>query len=123
MAYDENLARRIRNLTEDRADISEKKMFGGVCFFLNGNMLCGVEVGRYMFRVGKEQEVEALAKPGASPMDLTGRPMGGLVHVTGDACDGGKLEEWLNMAERFVGALPPKKEKRNDEKYKCNQCD
>ena len=112
MAYDETLAIRIRDLTKHRPDISEKRMFGGVCFFLNGNMLCGVEVGRYMFRVGKEQETEALEKPGASPMDLTGRPMGGLVHVTEKACDGNTLEEWLAMAERFVGALPPKKPRK-----------
>lgn len=70
---------------------AEKKMFGGLCFFLNGNMLCGVEVGRYMFRVGKVQESDALEKPCASPMDLTGRPMGGLVHVTEDGCCGDNL--------------------------------
>ena len=108
MAYDEQLAQRIRDFVANRPEISERKMFGGVCFFLNGNMLCGVEVGRYMFRVGKEQEPAALAKPGASPMDLTGRPMGGLVHVTEDACKGNALQEWLELASRFVGALPPK---------------
>lgn len=111
MAYDEHLALRIRGLTARRPEISEKKMFGGVCFFLNGNMLCGVEVGRYMFRVGKDQEAEALARPGASPMDLTGRPMGGLVHVSEDACDDAALVDWLSMAEQFVGQLPPKRRK------------
>lgn len=108
MAYDEHLAQRIRELTSDRAAITEKKMFGGVCFFLNGNMLCGVEVGRYMFRVGKAQEAEALQQPGASPMDLTGRPMGGFVHVTEGACQGSALQDWLALAERFVGSLPDK---------------
>lgn len=112
MAYDENLAVRIRNLTKSRPEITEKKMFGGVCFFLNGNMLCGVEVGRYMFRVGKDYEAEALEQPGVSPMNLTGWPMGGLVHVTEDACHESKLEVWLEIAERFVGTLPPKKDKK-----------
>jgi hypothetical protein len=112
MAYDEHLAQHIRDLAKGRPEITEKKMFGGICFFLNGNMLCGVEVGRYMFRVGKEQEGEALKKTGASRMDLTGRPMGGLVHVTEDACHGAKLAEWLATAERFVVTLPAKKEKK-----------
>jgi len=108
MAYDEHLAQRVRNLTEHRLDITEKKMFGGVCFFLNGNMLCGIEVKRYMFRVGKGQEEEALKKPGVSPMDLTGKPMGGLVHVEEEACDGKFLQDWLSFAEQFVGTLPAK---------------
>ncbi len=112
MAYDEHLAQGIRDLAKDRPEITEKKMFGGVCFFLNGNMLCGVEVGRYMFRVGKEQEGEALKEPGTSKMDLTGRPMGGLVHVTEEACHGTKLVEWLATAERFVATLPAKKKRR-----------
>jgi hypothetical protein len=112
MAYDEHLVQRIRDLAKGRPEITEKKMFGGVCFFLNGNMLCGVEVGRYMFRVGKEQEGEALKKTGTSKMDLTGRPMGGLVHVIEDGCQGAKLAEWLAAAERFVGTLPAKKEKK-----------
>jgi len=109
MAYDEHLAQRVRKITEHRLDITEKKMFGGVCFFLNGNMLCGIEVGRYMFRVGKAQEEEALEKSGASPMDLTGKPMGGLVYVEEEACEGKFLQEWLSFAEQFVGTLPPKK--------------
>ncbi len=116
MAYDEHLAQRIRDLAKDRPEITEKKMFGGVCFFLNGNMLCGVEVGRYMFRVGKEQEGEALKKTGASRMDLTGRPMGGLVHVTEEACQSYKLADWLAMAEAFVGTLPPKKHKNRQKR-------
>ncbi len=112
MAYDEYLAERVRDLTAHRPEVSEKKMFGGICFFLNGNMLCGVEVGRYMFRVGKEQEAKALKKPGASTMDITGRPMGGLVHVSDSVCEGEGLKQWLDMAEQFVGLLPPKKEKK-----------
>ena len=111
MAYDEHLAERVRLLVAHRQEISERKMFGGVCFFLNGNMLCGVEVGRYMFRVGKEQEQAALSKPGATRMTLTGRPMGGLVHVTEKASKGRLLEEWLAIASQFVSSLPPKDKK------------
>lgn len=109
MAYDEHLADAIRDLVAARPDIAERKMFGGLCFFLNGNMLCGVEVGRYMFRVGKELEPLALSKPGASRMDLTGRPMGGLVHVQADYCSDSTLEEWMALATEFVGTIPAKK--------------
>ena len=111
MAYDEHLAVAVRDLVAARPDITERKMFGGVCFFLNGNMLCGVEVGRYMFRVGKENEARALSRPGASPMDLTGRPMGGLVHVNAKNCSGTDLEEWLALACEYVREIPAKRPK------------
>lgn len=83
-------------------------MFGGYCWLLNGNMLCGVEVGRFMFRVGKVLEPQALARPGASPMDITGRPMRGLVWVAAEYADGADLQDWIELAARFVGSLPPK---------------
>lgn len=73
MPYDTALAEAMRGALQGRGGITEKKMFGGVCWMLHGNMLCGVEVGRYMFRVGAESESEALAKAGAAPMDITGR--------------------------------------------------
>jgi hypothetical protein len=83
-------------------------MFGGFCWMLHGNMLCGVEVGRFMFRVGKEFETDALGRPGASPMDITGRPMRGLVWVRADAADGRALRSWIDLASRSVATLPPK---------------
>ena len=108
MAYDQDLAARVRSALSGHAGIAERKMFGGLCFLLNGNMLCGVERDRLMFRVGKDQEAKALAKPGASPMDFTGRPLGGMVYVDPDACKGRALKGWIALAERFVGALPKK---------------
>lgn len=81
MPHDPYLADRMRAALRRRAGITEKKMFGGYCWMLNGNMLCGVEVGRFMFRVGKTLEAHALARPGTSPMDITGRPMKGFVWV------------------------------------------
>jgi hypothetical protein len=89
--------------------IEERKMFGGFCWMLNGNMLCGVEVGRYMFRVGKNLEAEALARPGATPMDITGRPMQGFVWVHANKAEGRALESWIELATQYVGALPAKK--------------
>ena len=74
---------------------------------LRGNMLCGVEVSRYMFRVGKEQEAQALARPGARAMDITGKPMGGFVWVDADAALDAGLSSWIDFAARYVGGLPP----------------
>jgi len=85
MPYDPHLAELMRLALAGRAGISERKLFGGYCWMLNGNMLCGVEVGRYMFRVGPDLHAEALARPGAGPMDITGKPMKGFVWVDADA--------------------------------------
>ena len=98
----------MREALNSRQGAVEKKMFGGYCWMLHGNMLCGVEVGRYMFRVGKNLEAEALARPGARPMDITGRPMRGFVWVNAEAADGKGLEQWIALAARYVGALPAK---------------
>jgi TfoX/Sxy family transcriptional regulator of competence genes len=108
MPHDPHLAERMRNALKERDDIQEKKMFGGYCWMLRGNMLCGVEVGRFMFRVGKELEAEALQRSGASPMDITGRPMKGFVWVRAEYADGENLQDWVQLAERYVGSLVPK---------------
>ena len=108
MPFDPHLAERMRGALRDRAGIDERKMFGGYCWMLHGNMLCGVEVGRYMFRVGKEQEAAALDRPGAAPMDITGRPMRGFVWVRGEHAEGAELEELIDLAARYVATLPAK---------------
>lgn len=108
MPHDPHLAERMRAALKARRGITEKKMFGGYCWMLRGNMLCGVEVGRYMFRVGKESESEALRRPGASPMDITGKPMRGFVWVRADRAENAELQAWIDLAARYVAALPPK---------------
>ena len=108
MPYDPRLAERMRSALSALPGIAEKKMFGGYCWMLNGNMLCGVEVGRFMFRVGKDLEAEALSRPGAKPMDITGRPMRGIIWVQAEHAQGRDLLDWIELASRFVGGLPPK---------------
>lgn len=108
MPHDPHLAERMRSALNGRPGIAEKKMFGGYCWMLHGNMLCGVEVGRFMFRVGKALEAEALARSGASPMDITGRPMAGFVWVRADEANGKALQDWIDLAARYVAALPAK---------------
>jgi TfoX/Sxy family transcriptional regulator of competence genes len=96
MAYDEALAARVRAAMAGRDGLSERKMFGGVCFMLHGNMFAGVESGRIMLRVGPDRFEAALARPGASPMDFTGRPMTGFVFVDSSAVESdGGLQDWL----------------------------
>lgn len=109
MAYDEGLATQLRAVLKKQAGIEERKMFGGLCFFLKGNMLCGVEKGRFMFRVGKEQETRALSRPGSRVIEFNGRRMGGMLWVDAAACTGSALTEWVAIAARFVEGLSPKK--------------
>ncbi len=108
MPHDPDLADRMRSAFAGRADIAERRMFGGIVWMLNGNMLCGVEVGRYMFRVGAAQVPEALQRKGASAMEMAGRPMGGFVWVNAKGLGAKGLQDWIAFASRFVGALPPK---------------
>lgn len=102
------LADLMREALRARSGVAEKKMFGGICWMLNGNMICGVEVGRFMFRVGKDLEPEALRWPGARAMDITGKPMKGFVWVDAKKAVKTGLGKWIDLAARFVGSLPPK---------------
>jgi len=109
MAYDEGLAEIMRGDLAPLAGISEKKMFGGIAFMLNGNMLCGVHKGGGMFRVGKDNEGKALALEGAGPMEFTGRRMGGMVDVTDEALvDDTTRAALMALSLDFVKALPAK---------------
>jgi TfoX/Sxy family transcriptional regulator of competence genes len=104
----EKLAERLRGALKGRGQVTEKRMFGGMCFLLRGNMLCGSGKTDFMFRVGKAQDAEALARPGARPMDFTGRKFPGFVWVDPEACDSRALKRWVALAETYVAALPPK---------------
>ena len=108
MPHDPHLADLMRSALKGRRGFSEKKMFGGYCWMLKGNMLCGVEVGRYIFRVGRELEAQALAKPGVTTFDMTKRPMRGFVWVDADAAIDAGLGHWIDFAAQYVGSLPPK---------------
>jgi hypothetical protein len=109
MAYDEGLAQRVREALAHRGDLSEKKMFGGLCFLLGGNMCCGITGEQLMLRVGSERYEEALARPHAREMDFTGRALRGMVYVDGEGIGSdAALEGWLTVAVAFAGSLPPK---------------
>ena len=109
MAYDEALAQRIRELLADKHSVVEKRMFGGIAFMLRGNMCCGIVRDDLMVRVGPERLEEALAQPHARPMDITGRPMRGMVYVTPDGFrTDSDLKRWLELGLEFAASLPPK---------------
>jgi TfoX-like protein len=106
-----DLAERVRAALRGRRGVSEKKMFGGVCFMLRDHMLCGTGSGRFMFRVGKENDAAALERPGASAMAFNGRRYVGFVWVDA-GCDARSLRRWLDMAESYVTTLPPKRKRK-----------
>ncbi|MGD0960173.1 MAG: TfoX/Sxy family protein [Methylomonas sp.] len=109
MACDENLVERIRQELNIMPEYGEKRMFGGVCFTLNGNMLCGVVKDKLMVRVGPSAYDEALKQPHARVMDFSGRPMRGYVFIAGAGlAENESLSYWLGLAVDFVGTLPVK---------------
>ena len=109
MAYDEVLAERVRRALTGRAGLSERKMFGGIAFMLQGNMCCGIVRNDLMVRVGPERHEEALAQPHARPMDFTGRPMRGMVYVTPEGCRTDEaLKRWVEQGLNFAATLPAK---------------
>ncbi|MEM8729433.1 MAG: TfoX/Sxy family protein [Pseudomonadota bacterium] len=108
MAYSEAAAEIMRADLGVEPGLSEKKMFGGLCFLLHGHMVCGVMKDYAMYRPGKVREAEALAA-GAQPLSFTGRRMGGLVEVDLSAFDDPDLRSKLtDLALAHAASLPPK---------------
>ena len=109
--YDEKTAARIRALLSERPDVAEKRMFGGLCFMVNGQMCCGLTKTDFMVRVGKDAYGEALAQPHARPMDFTGRPLVGMVYIDAPGYKTqAALAKWLARGVAFVTTnAPPKK--------------
>jgi TfoX/Sxy family transcriptional regulator of competence genes len=94
------------------AALTERRMFGGVCFLMNGNMLCGAGKNGYMIRTDRAAAVRAEALPGGRPVVMNGRAMAGFYWVDAEACDTKALGRWLALAAEYVAALPPKPAKK-----------
>lgn len=107
MAYDETLAARVRAVLGKRGmDFVEKKMFGGLCFLVEGHMCCGI-TDVMMVRVGKEAYLDALDEKGARPMTFTGRPMAGFVYVDPPGYrTEAQLGAWVDRGVRYLATLP-----------------
>jgi hypothetical protein len=109
MVYSKSLVARIRDVLAERRGVVDKKMFGGVGFLLNGNMLVGVWEYSLIARLGPEPAAAALREPHVRPFDVTGRPMKGWVIVDPDGIDtDAELRGWIERALEFVATLPPK---------------
>jgi TfoX/Sxy family transcriptional regulator of competence genes len=109
MAFDEALADRIRDLLGPRADVTERKMFGGIAFMVAGNMAVGIIGDDLMVRLDPADAERALAEPHTRPMDFTGKPAKNMVFVDaeGTARDS-ELATWVDAGADFASSLPPK---------------
>ncbi len=109
MAYDPGLAERIRDALRERPNVSERKMFGGIAFMLDGHMALGIVGDTLMARVGPARYEDALRLPQVRPMDFTGRPMKGYVYVDAPGIESdAALANWIVACAGFVATLPPK---------------
>jgi TfoX/Sxy family transcriptional regulator of competence genes len=104
-----DLAANVRSALSSVRAVAEVKMFGGIGFMLNGNLLVGASKRGLLVRVGKEHQAQALAQTGARPMVMRGRTMEGYIYVDPPALDHDAVLRWIKLARRFVRTLPPKR--------------
>jgi TfoX/Sxy family transcriptional regulator of competence genes len=110
MAYDEDLANRVRELLAGETAMSEMRMFGGLAFLLRGNMAVAVSSkGGLMLRCGPDEIEAAMARPHTGPMVMRGRPAKGWLRVEADGVRTKRqLEPWVRRGVAFARSLPPK---------------
>ena len=109
MAYDEGLAHRIREVLADQSGLTEKKMFGGLAFMVQGNMACGISGDNMMVRISPDEMDSAVAQAHVRPFDMTGRPMKGWILVAPDGLEADEdLSVWVRRGVDFALTLPSK---------------
>lgn len=109
MAYDQGLAQRMREELDQIPNLSERQMFGGIGFMVNGNMACGVNKEEMIVRVGPENYDQALKKPHTRVFDFTGRPMKGWVMIAPEGYESDEdLKYWIEQGVSFAQSLPEK---------------
>jgi TfoX/Sxy family transcriptional regulator of competence genes len=117
MPYNEQIADRVRRAVSTRTKITEKRMFGGLVFLLDGKMFCGIAKDELMVRVGPERDEASLAEKHVRPMDFTGRPMKGYIFVEPAGCRTDQsVKKWVDIAATFVTTLrnsPKPKQKKS----------
>jgi TfoX/Sxy family transcriptional regulator of competence genes len=111
MAYDEDLANRIRELIAGDSDVTEKRMFGGLAFLIGGHMsVTASRLGGLMVRVDPEQTDALLAKPHTGPFEMRGRPLDGWLRVDAEGVKTKRqLEPWVKRGVAYARSLPPKR--------------
>jgi TfoX/Sxy family transcriptional regulator of competence genes len=119
MPYDHDLAERVRQSLAPRRDVVEKRMFGGVCFMVNGHMAVGVEKDRLMVRLEKDEARKALKQPFVAPMDFTGTVMRGFIFVgAGGVRTVPSVRKWVTRAVDFAAERKPRKKPKPKTKRK-----
>lgn len=109
MAYDEKLAQRIEAILTPRKKYPAKKMFGGIAYFLNGNLVVGVYKDKLVVRLAPDKGFELLKRPHTHPFDITGRPMRGWIMVEPDGLKTlASLKFWIKASQAYVAKLPKK---------------
>jgi hypothetical protein len=109
VAYDRELADRVREVLSLREGVSEREMFGGIGFMIEGNMACAVLGDELVVRLGPEDGQRALAEPHTREFDVTGRPMRGWLFVSADGLgDDEAIAGWVDAGADFAASLPPK---------------
>ena len=110
MAYDEELAARIRELVAGEPELTEQKMFGGLAFLVGGNMAVAASAeGGLLVRVDPESSAELVAATKARPMEMRGRSMKGWLRVDdADVAGDAQLGEWVDRGRSYARSLPPK---------------
>jgi len=107
MPYNEELDKEVSNVIAGWGT-TRKKMFGGTCHLISGNMMCGVLRDDLILRLGEDQAREAMAQSSARPFDITGRPMKGWVMIDKAELDESAMKTWLERARGFAESLPAK---------------
>jgi TfoX N-terminal domain len=109
MAYDEDLADRVREQLASEPAVTEKAMFGGLAFLLEGNMAVALSGDELMVRVGPDASDDALARPHTRPFDMTGRPMKGWILVAPEGvAEERELSAWVSRGVDYARSLPAK---------------
>ena len=110
MAYDEDLADRIRELLADEPDLTEKRMFGGLAFLVAGNLAVGTSgQGGLLARVDPGESEALMCSAGVAPVEMRGREMAGWLRVESSALGAkAELETWVRRSVAYARSLPPK---------------
>ena len=109
MAYNHEIADDIRGLIGSHPGLTEKEMFGGIAFMIDGNMAVGVSGDELMVRVGKDAHDEMMALPGATTFDKSARPMRGWLNVTSEGFQTeDEFKTWIDRGVSFAESLPKK---------------
>ena len=109
MAFDEGLAERVREVLGPRPQLTERRMFGGLAFLLDGKMFVGISGTRLMARVGPQHYGDALALPHVREMDFTGKPLKGYVYIDPEGlAEDRDLAAWVNWCASHAAGLPAK---------------